>query len=179
MTVLGIILAAGKGSRFKSEKPKVIHRLLGKPMVFYPYNVLMDLNPEKVAVIVGHKAKLVKETLKSYPKIEFFYQENPKGGTGDAVKKTLPLLEKYPEGAVFILNGDSPLITSQTLKEAYEKFLRKELDGLIFTTYLENPAGYGRIIRNLDGTVTKIVEEKDATEEEKKNKRGQRRILHF
>ena len=170
MPILGIILAAGKGTRFKSGKPKVIHRLLGKPMVFYPYNALMELNPLKVGIVVGYQANLVKEELKNYPKVEFFHQENPKGGTGDAVKKALPLLERYPEGVVFILNGDSPLITSQTLKEAYQKFLEEKLDGLIFTTFYENPTGYGRILRDKTGNVVKIVEEKDATKEQKEIK---------
>jgi len=170
MELLGVILAAGKGTRFKSEKPKVIHKLLGKPMLFYPYNALLSLNPKEVAIIVGHKAELVKEEFKNYPKVEFFLQENPKGGTGDAVKKAVPLMEKYPQSGVVILNGDSPLITAETLKKAYEKFLKEKLDGLILTTYLEDPTGYGRIVRDKNGNVVRIVEEKDATEGEKKIK---------
>ncbi len=167
MEVLGIILAAGRGTRFKSDRPKVIHRLLGKPMLFFPYNALTALNPIKVAVVVGHRADLVREEVESFPKVEFFYQENPKGGTGDAVSKVIPLLERYPESATVILNGDSPLIRPESLKAGYEKFSKENLDGLVFTAVLENPTGYGRIVRDPQGRVKRIVEEKDASEGKK------------
>ncbi len=167
MEVLGVILAAGRGTRFKSDRPKVIHRLLGKPMLFFPYNALTALNPIKVAVVVGHRADLVKEEVKDLPKVEFFFQENPKGGTGDAVSKVIPLLERYPESATVILNGDSPLIRPESLKAGFEKFSKGKLDGLIFTAVLENPTGYGRIVRDPQGRVKRIVEEKDASEGER------------
>ena len=171
MDVIGIILAAGKGTRFKSETPKVIHKILGKPMAFFPYLALKEgLKPKKIAFIVGHKADLVRKTFENLPEAVFFYQENPKGGTGDAVSKALPLLEEHPEGYTVILNGDSPLITAETLEKGFEKVKDENLDGLIFTTELQNPKGYGRIVRNQRGEVVKIVEEKDASEEEKKIK---------
>jgi len=163
-------LAAGKGTRFKSERPKVVHRLLGKPMVFYPYRALLALDPIKVAVIVGHRAEVVKEELGNYPKVEFFYQENPKGGTGDAVSKARPLLERYPDSATVVLNGDSPLLRPETLKAGFERFLKENLDALIFTAELEDPTGYGRIVRDGSGRVVAVVEEKDATEEERRIK---------
>jgi bifunctional UDP-N-acetylglucosamine pyrophosphorylase/glucosamine-1-phosphate N-acetyltransferase len=167
MVITAIILAAGKGTRFKSETPKVLHKLLDLPMVFYPYEAVSKLNPAKVAFIIGHKKERVREVLKNLPKVEFFEQENPKGGTADAVLKAKPFLEKYPDSYVFILNGDAPLITSETLKAGLEKVERENLDGLIFTTELENPTGYGRIVRDRKGNVKEIVEEKDASAEQK------------
>ncbi|RTZ60206.1 MAG: bifunctional N-acetylglucosamine-1-phosphate uridyltransferase/glucosamine-1-phosphate acetyltransferase, partial [Gammaproteobacteria bacterium] len=120
MSLIGLILAAGRGSRFKSEKPKLVHPLLGKPMVYYPYRALKEgLNPLKVGVIVGYKHHLVEEVFKGYPDVEFFFQENPKGGTADAVLKALPLLEKYGAGFVAIINGDSPLVLPETLKAGF------------------------------------------------------------
>ncbi len=139
-------------------------------MVFFPYSALMELNPSKIAVVVGYGAQTVKEALKNYPRVEFFYQENPKGGTADAVSKTVPLLENYREDFVVILNGDGPLIRAETLREGLKKVLSQGLDGLIFTTRLENPYGYGRIVRDESGKVRAIAEEKDASEEEKKIK---------
>ncbi len=171
MALIGIILAAGKGTRFKSETPKVVCKILGKPMAFFPYSALKEgLNPKKIAFVVGYKADIVRKTFENLPDTVFFYQENPKGGTGDAVRKVLPLLEEHPEGYTAILNGDSPLITPETLKKGFEKVKGENLDGLIFTTVLENPKGYGRIVRNPSGEVIRIVEEKDATEEEKRIK---------
>jgi bifunctional UDP-N-acetylglucosamine pyrophosphorylase/glucosamine-1-phosphate N-acetyltransferase len=171
MSVIGLILAAGKGTRFKSEKPKVIHTLLGKPMVYFPYEALIKgLNPLKVGIIVGHKKELVKETLKNLPKVAFFEQENPKGGTADAVLSAESFLREHLEDYVVILNGDSPLIKAQTLKRGFKKLKENNLKGLIFTTVLDNPTGYGRIVKDQQGKVKAIVEEKDATEEEKKIK---------
>jgi len=171
MSVIGIILAAGRGSRFKSEKPKVVHTLLGKPMVYYPYRALKEgLNPSKVGVIVGYKHRLVEEVFKGYPDVEFFFQENPKGGTADAVLKALDLLERYSQGFVAIINGDTPLLLPQTLRAGFEKLKKQNLDGVIFTTVLEEPTGYGRIARDKEGRVSAIVEEKDATPEEKRIK---------
>ncbi len=168
---VGVILAAGKGSRFKSKIPKVIHTLLGKPMVYFPYEALIKgLNPERVGIIVGHRKEVVKEVLKKLPKVEFFEQENPKGGTADAVLKAKPLLERYKNDYVAILNGDTPLITPETLKKGFEKVKRENLDGLIFTTQLEDPTGYGRIVRDEKGTVKAIVEEKDAAPQEREIK---------
>ena len=169
--MLGIILAAGRGSRFKSELPKVIHTLLGKPMVYFPYEALVKgLNPERVGIIIGHRKEVVKEVLKDLPKVEFFEQENPKGGTADAVLKAKPLLERYSDDYIAILNGDTPLITAETLRKGFEKVKGENLDGLIFTTQLENPKGYGRIVRDENGNVRAIVEEKDATPEEREIK---------
>ncbi len=174
MQVLGVILAAGKGSRFKSEKPKVIHTLLGKPMVYFPYEALISLDPIKVAFIVGHKKEEVISTVKSFPqadqKVVFFEQANPKGGTGDAVKQALPLLKEHPDKVVIILNGDSPLIKGETLKEGLKKLIEHSLDGVIFTTILEDPTGYGRIVRDEKDHVVEIVEEKDASEAQRKIK---------
>ena len=167
--MIGVILAAGRGSRFKSALPKVIHPLLGKPMVYFPYEALVKgLNPERVGIIIGHRKEVVREVLKNLPKVEFFEQENPKGGTADAVLKAKPLLERYRDDYVAILNGDTPLITAETLRAGFEKVRAESLDGLIFTAELENPKGYGRIVRDERGNVMAIVEEKDATPEERK-----------
>jgi len=171
MPLVGLILAAGRGSRFKSEIPKPVHPLLGKPMVYYPYRALKEgLDPLKVGVIVGYKHHFVRDVFRGYPDVEFFFQENPKGGTADAVLKSFSFLERYGEGFVAIINGDSPLVLPETLRAGFEKLKNQKLDGLIFTTVLENPTGYGRIARDERGRVKAIVEEKDATDGEKKIK---------
>jgi bifunctional UDP-N-acetylglucosamine pyrophosphorylase/glucosamine-1-phosphate N-acetyltransferase len=175
--ILGIILSAGKSTRFKSSYPKVIHKILGKPMFFYPFYALSTLKPEYVAFIVGHKKEKVIEIIKQISeevpsiKIKHYIQENPKGGTADAVLSAKELLKKFPNSIVFILNGDTPLITSESLKKGLDKFINNNLDLLIYSSILENPTGYGRILRDKNtGTVKKIIEEKDASPKEKEIK---------
>ena len=178
--IKAIILAAGKGTRFKSEKPKVLHQLLGKPMIFYVKEAVSWINPEEIIFVVGHKKEdVIKEI--NCDKCKFAIQEKQLG-TGDAVKSSLKYWEDF-DGYLLIINGDTPLIKGQTLKDAvnylnalinYEgrqindkNYKNKNIAGLVLTAKLDNPYGYGRIIKGKAGVIDKIVEEKDASPLEK------------
>ncbi len=166
-----VILAAGLGTRFKSEKPKVLHEILGKPMIWYVMSTIRRGGIENIAVVVGYKAEEVKKAVGDG--VSYFYQENPKGGTADAVLASVDFWRNH-EGYVLIINGDSPLVTSETIKnmqrflmlvEEYEKI---KLGGIILTSILPDPTGYGRIVKE-EGTdrILRIVEEKDASPQER------------
>ena len=159
-----IVLAAGKGTRFKSELPKVLHKILGKPMLWFVVKSALEAGAEEVIVVVGHKRELVEEFLKrEFPSVKTVVQEEQLG-TGHAVMQCEPLLKGY-EGKVVVLNGDTPLIRPDDV----ECVARTEGDAVVLTAYAPDPIGYGRVVR--DGAeVLKIVEEKDATEEEKEIK---------
>ncbi|RMD47072.1 MAG: bifunctional N-acetylglucosamine-1-phosphate uridyltransferase/glucosamine-1-phosphate acetyltransferase, partial [Aquificota bacterium] len=175
MRVKAVILAAGKGTRFKSEKPKVLHEILGKPLIFYVKSAVEWINPEEIIFIVGHKKEQVINAV-NCDKCKFVEQKEQLG-TGHAVLQAEEYLNF--DGYVLILNGDTPLIKGQTLKDAinylnalvnYEgrnikdkNYKNKEIAGLILTAKLQNPYGYGRIIKEKAGVVEKIVEEKDAS----------------
>ncbi len=167
-----IVLAAGYGTRFKSEKPKVIHSILGKPMLWYVLNTVKSSGIENIGVVVGYKAQEVKESLGEFEDVVFFHQKNPRGGTADAVMSAIDMWRSY-EGYVLVINGDSPLVSSETLKqmqrylimvEEYEGF---KLGGLVLTSQLPDPTGYGRVVKAENDKVLRIVEEKDASHEEK------------
>ena len=159
-----VILAAGKGTRFKSELPKVLHRVLGKPMLWFVVKAAKEAGAEEVIVVVGHKRELVEEFLREeFPDVKTVYQEKQLG-TGHAVMCAGELLKGY-SGKVVVLNGDSPLIRPEDIKAIAET----DGDMVILTAEADEPAGYGRVVR--DGQqVLYIVEEKDATDEEKRIK---------
>jgi len=165
-----LILAAGLGTRFKGQKPKVLYPILGKPMVWYVLRVLKEVETEGTAMVVGYGAEEVKNIIGN--QILYFYQSNPKGGTGDAVLSAVDFWRDY-DGYLFVLNGDSPLVSSQTLKsmlrfsKLVEEYEGSKLSGLILTCELPDPTGYGRVLKDQRGRVVGIVEEKDAGPEEK------------
>ena len=162
--VKAVILAAGKGTRMKSELPKVIHTALGKPMVDYVIEAARDAGAEKedICLVVGHKADLVKKTVGDG--VNYVLQEEQLG-TGHAVKCAKDFIGT--EGDTLVLCGDTPLITGKTLTELVEKH-RKEANGVtVLSAILDDATGYGRIIRDATGNFEKIVEHKDATEEER------------
>jgi bifunctional UDP-N-acetylglucosamine pyrophosphorylase/glucosamine-1-phosphate N-acetyltransferase len=180
MNVKAIILAAGKGTRFKSEKPKVLHEILGKPMIFYVKEAVSWINPQELIIVVGHKKEQVINSIQCEGCK--FVEQKEQLGTGHAVRETLPLWEDF-DGYILIINGDNPLIKGQTLKDAvnylnalveYEgrnisekNYKNKEVAGIILTATTQNPYGYGRIIKGQGSTVERIVEEKDASFTEK------------
>jgi bifunctional UDP-N-acetylglucosamine pyrophosphorylase/glucosamine-1-phosphate N-acetyltransferase len=167
-----LILAAGLGSRFKSQKAKVLHTILGKPMLWYVLRALKELNFREIGVVVGHQAEEVKKVFKGEDGIFFFHQENPKGGTADAVISALDFWRDYQD-YLLVINGDSPLVKSQTIKnmqryiQLVEEYENIKLSALLLSGFLPDPTGYGRVVKDQSGNVIKIVEEKDATIEEK------------
>ncbi|MBI4744065.1 MAG: bifunctional UDP-N-acetylglucosamine diphosphorylase/glucosamine-1-phosphate N-acetyltransferase GlmU [Actinobacteria bacterium] len=158
-----VILAAGEGTRMKSSLSKVLHPLCGQPMIKYVVDTARKINPEKIIMVVGHKADQVKDVVGS--KVDFVVQERQLG-TGHAVKVTENVLTDL-KGDLLILNGDTPLITFITLKNLINLHNKNKSSITLLTTYFDNPYGYGRIVRNKNGLVEKIIEEKDATENEK------------
>ncbi len=159
------ILAAGEGTRMKSKYPKVLHPLAGMPMINYVLDIALSLNAQKILVVVGHKAEQVKQGLAGY-NIEFVMQPEQLG-TGDAVRRVKEHLGDF-EGNILILNADVPLISRETLLDLVNQHGQCPITML--TTKLDNPTGYGRIIRDSYGDVRGIVEEKDASSAQKKVK---------
>jgi bifunctional UDP-N-acetylglucosamine pyrophosphorylase/glucosamine-1-phosphate N-acetyltransferase len=160
-----VILAAGKGTRMKSDLVKVLHPLLGLPMLSYPIDLsLSEIKAEKTVVVIGHQADRIKERFKD-PRVQFVLQEEQLG-TGHAVLQTIPFLQTF-SGTVLILCGDVPLVKAETIHSFIDTFWRNESHLSVLTAAVEKPFGYGRIIRSPEGWLEKIVEEKDASKEEK------------
>lgn len=165
-----IILAAGKGTRMKSNIPKVLHRVAGSPMLFFPITVLKTLKAGRVIVVIGHGAEEVRAAFKGED-IGFCVQEEQLG-TGHAVMVALKELKGF-DGDVLILSGDVPLITAGTvtgLMALHRKAGRKKAALTLVTTVIEAPNGYGRIVRNEKGDIVRIVEDKDCSPLQKKIK---------
>ena len=162
-----VILAAGKGTRMKSETPKVLHTIFDKTLVGYVIEAVNNTGlADENFVIVGHQAERVEEYIKNNYKNARTVLQSPQLGTGHAVSMVLPYLEDF-DGEVVILCGDTPLITSETLKEFVEYHKENNSDLTVMSAIFENPTNYGRIIRSANGGVEAIVEEKDATPEQK------------
>jgi bifunctional UDP-N-acetylglucosamine pyrophosphorylase/glucosamine-1-phosphate N-acetyltransferase len=154
-----VILAAGKGTRMYSDKPKVLHELAGKPLVQHVLDCASALKPRQVCVVYGHGGEAVPDAMQQYT-ARFVLQE-PQLGTGHAVQQAMPHLAD--EGSTLVLYGDVPLIQHSTLHQ-----MQQAGEGLVLLTVnLPNPAGYGRIVRDSQGDVQSIVEEKDATPEQR------------
>ena len=165
--IKSIILGAGKGTRMKSETPKVLHTIFDKALLGYVIEAVNATNlVDENYIIVGHQA----EEVENYVKINYENSkcilQNPQLGTGHAVSMALPFLKDFDDDVV-ILCGDTPLITAETLKEFIEYHKSGNSDITVMSAIFENPANYGRIIRNSDNTLNSIIEEKDATAEQK------------
>ncbi|MGL5204606.1 bifunctional UDP-N-acetylglucosamine diphosphorylase/glucosamine-1-phosphate N-acetyltransferase GlmU [Cetobacterium sp.] len=161
MSLKTLILAAGKGTRMKSELPKVLHKVCGVPMVQKIVNTCSKIGSIENILILGHKKK---EVLKVLPDMEYVIQEEQLG-TGHAVIQAKEKLKDF-DGTVMILCGDTPLLREETLKELYDYHKKTAAITTILTSIYENPFGYGRIVKK-DGNVIGIVEEKEASEEVK------------
>jgi bifunctional UDP-N-acetylglucosamine pyrophosphorylase/glucosamine-1-phosphate N-acetyltransferase len=160
-----IILAAGKGTRMKSELVKVLHPLLGLPMLSYPIELSLEgIKAEKTIVVVGHQADRIQGMIKNF-KIDIALQEKQLG-TGHAVLQAIPFLQSF-SGTVLILCGDVPLVELETLRSFIDTYKENGSTLSVLTAVVEEPFGYGRILRNSEGWLEKIVEEKDASEKER------------
>ncbi|MEX3935517.1 bifunctional UDP-N-acetylglucosamine diphosphorylase/glucosamine-1-phosphate N-acetyltransferase GlmU [Paraburkholderia phymatum] len=157
-----VILAAGTGKRMRSALPKVLHPLAGRPLLAHVIDTARTLNPTRLVVVIGHGAEQVR-TAVAAPDVQFALQEQQLG-TGHAVQQALPLLD--PSQPTLVLYGDVPLTKAGTLKRLTDSAGR---DGYgVLTVTLDDPTGYGRIVRDANGKVERIVEQKDATPEQQK-----------
>lgn len=157
-----VILAAGQGTRMKSKLPKVVHKVMGKCMVEHAITAAKEAGADEICVVVGHGADIVKSQIQS--EVTFVIQDKQLG-TGHAVKCAKEFIGT--EGETMILFGDTPLITGDTLDRLVKTHRFTGNAITVLSACIENPTGYGRIIRDLDGTFVKSVEHKDATEEER------------
>ena len=166
MSIATIIMAAGLGTRMKSEKAKVLHELCGKPLVCYPVELSLALKCERVAVVVGHQAEQVKSVLASrYDSRVRTALQKEQLGTGHAVLSAQPALRGF-HGQVLILSGDVPLLTEKTVRALMAKVKRtKSVLGFI-SSIMPDPTGYGRVLRDEKGRILSIVEQRDATKEQ-------------
>ncbi len=166
MNLYAVILAAGQGKRMRSLKPKVLHEVLGKPMIQYVIESVKGLKPKKLVIVVGKGAEEVKNQIKD--KSVFFVRQRKLLGTGNALAEAKRASKDMKNSTILVLNGDSPLITSKTLKEFLKKHKRNK-NGLSFLSFNDDASGYGRVLRNRQGSVTGIVEDRHATASEKRN----------
>ena len=161
--LMAVILAAGEGKRMKSKKSKVLHKVCGMTLIDWVYNSVKNAGVNETVVVVGHKAEDVKESMGD--KVLYAHQDKQLG-TGHAVMQAKEYFSGK-EGQVLVLCGDTPLITSETVSKTFEIHSRNNNSATIITAELENPLGYGRIVRDENNNVMKIVEDRDATEVEK------------
>ena len=170
-----IILAAGKSTRMKSELPKVLHELCGRPMLGYVLDLVTALKPAQVVAVLGYQQELVRKFIPKGIKIAI---QKKLIGTADAVKAGLAALKGF-KGTVLILYGDNPLLKKQTLKKLLDYHLENNVDATLLTAQLKKPSGYGRIMRDKYSSICGIVEEKDADELQKDIKEINTGIMAF
>ena len=160
-----IILAAGKGKRMKSDLAKVLHPVCGVPMLTYSVAAARAAGARKIVVVIGHQAARIRELFDKDELI--FVEQRALLGTGHAVLQAVEAFKDYA-GAVVILCGDVPLIRPETVRALYDRHRSDDAALTVLTTIPTEPAGYGRLVKAKDGRVLKIVEDKDATPDEKR-----------
>jgi bifunctional UDP-N-acetylglucosamine pyrophosphorylase / glucosamine-1-phosphate N-acetyltransferase len=170
-----VILAAGKSTRMKSETPKVLHNLCGRPMLGYVLDLVSCLKPKQVVAVLGFKQELVRKIIPRGVKIAI---QNKLTGTADAVKTGLTALKGF-KGTILVLYGDNPLLKKETLKNLLDYHIRNNVDATLLTAQLKKPSGYGRIIRDKYFSICGIVEENDADEVQKDIKEINTGIMVF
>ncbi|MBN2029237.1 NTP transferase domain-containing protein [bacterium] len=163
-SVVAVILAAGKGVRMKSSLPKVLHPLLGKPMVSYVIQACRQGGIERVLVVVGFRSDLVRETLG--PECEYV-EQTEQLGTGHALMMAQERLKDF-HGDILVLAGDTPFLTASILNKLIRHHQEEKAAATMMTAIIDPPPAYGRIVRDASGRVLRIVEERDASREEKK-----------
>ena len=164
---MSIILAAGKGTRMKSARPKVLHRVCGYPMVYHVIDAVKGCGIRENWVVIGYGGEVVKDEIGKLTDGVSWIEQKEQLGTGHAVRVALDGIEKRQE-LTLILYGDTPLLRSETLRNFVKGHIDAENDLSILTAELPDPTGYGRIVRDKDGKIVGIVEEKDATDEQRK-----------
>ncbi len=163
MNYSAVILAAGKGVRMHSQMPKVLHRVAGKPMIWYVVKAVKEAGIDDITLVVGHGREMVQEAL-SGENLRFVVQEEQLG-TGHALMQAQGSID--PANTLLVLAGDTPLLEGKTLKKLLDFHRQQQARATVLSGLLPDPFGYGRIIRQADGGLERIVEEKDATPEEK------------
>ena len=164
-----IILAAGLGTRMKSRKAKVLHQVLGVPMVTYPTELALSLEAEKIALVLGYQQDLVRKVIEDRfdsESLEFYIQEQQLG-TADAVLAASAAFKDF-SGVIGILSGDVPAASKQLIEQLISEYEKTDSPVALISTVVDNPYGYGRIVRDKTGNILKIVEHKCATPEQKK-----------
>jgi bifunctional UDP-N-acetylglucosamine pyrophosphorylase/glucosamine-1-phosphate N-acetyltransferase len=164
-----VVLAAGLGKRMNSDLPKVLHGALGRPLVHHVLGHVAPLHPARVVVVVGHRAELVRESLATRPGVRFATQSRQLG-TGHAVQVAWGEVEPAGDpgpGTVLVLAGDMPLVRTATLRGLLARHAREGNAVTFLSGLLEDPAGYGRVLRGPDGGFLRIVEERDASPAER------------
>lgn len=161
--LVAVILAAGKGTRMKSKLPKVLHKIGGKPMLQHVLDAADAAGAARKVVVVGHEAELVEAMVGEQAQMALQAEQL---GTGHAVMQTEAVLKDFC-GTVMLICGDTPLLEAAELKKFYEGHVASQAAATVLTAFMDDPAGYGRIIRDADGNVLGIVEEKDAVLEQK------------
>jgi len=165
--LLALVLAAGKGTRFKSDRIKVLHPLLGRPMIRLVVDCVQALRPETVTLVVGHQRETVMEELSSR-RVEYVVQKDQRG-TAHAVLSAAAILRKKQDKDLLVINGDLPLIRPETLRPLVKQHRREENALTFLAAEMEDPTGFGRIVSGGDGTI-RIIEEREATAAQRKIK---------
>jgi len=160
-----VILAAGLGTRMKSRLPKVLHPLLGKPLVGYCIDTAFASGAEKVVVVIGHGAEQVRQVFEGYPNLSFVVQEQQLG-TAHALAQAEPVLQGF-QGPIVVTQGDTPLTQVETLTGLVHTMQAEGAGMAMLTMHLDDPTGYGRILRDEQGQIIGNVEQKDATPEQR------------
>ena len=161
------ILAAGKGTRMKSKLPKVLHPLAGKSLIDRVLSCTQGLKPNRRLIVVGHQANLVETSLNNQRNLEFVLQQ-PQNGTGHAIQQLSSRLIGF-NGELIVLNGDVPLIREETLSSLLKFHKESKASVTFLSASLDSPTGYGRVFTDESGLVKKIIEERDCTNEQRKN----------
>lgn len=162
---VAIVMAAGKGTRMKSGLPKVLVEVCERPMIDFVLDALREAGVDRILVVVGYRSELVRQHLAGSTDIEFV-EQTEQLGTGHAVMVCRDQLNEH-DGVVVVVTGDSPLTQSSSIRALIEAYEQNNPACILGTTHTEDPTGLGRIVRNGEGGFEKIVEEKDASDEQK------------
>jgi len=166
MEIYAVILAAGRSTRMHSKYTKILHTLMGKPLIFFPLRVVRALEPKRIYIVVNPDQGPEIEAQVNGEDITYVVQEQALG-TGHAVMQVEPYFEGKSEADVLVIPGDAPLVREKTVVELYQFHRKSDAYITVLTAELPDPTGYGRIIRAEGSLVAKIVEERDASETER------------